>query len=313
MKNFLKEIYFTILYLFSIGFRKYKKIDKSVSGLLPVNYCFDIGASYYAHPKWDIFINSPQTNWVAIEPNKNNLDYVKRWKKNSKVYPIAKGLSKKGGKTILYKTNIDSGSSLLKPVLNPDMEHRITDSIKNYLFPYEEKIIETESLQSIFESVNYINETPSLIKLDTQGSELEIIKGIDTKYFNSIICIELENTFLVNPIMEGSSHFHETMEFMYENNFEILKINPISSSPKSKKIHYKPNYYLNEADCLFTKKFSFIKQASLEIQKAMLGVYLTYNFYDELNALANFLINNQNIKLSSEEYKRLLNIINLTS
>ena len=48
MKNFLKEIYFTILYLFSIGFRKYKKIDKSVSGLLPVNYCFDIGASYYA-------------------------------------------------------------------------------------------------------------------------------------------------------------------------------------------------------------------------------------------------------------------------
>ena len=94
----------------------------------------------------------------------------------------------------------------MKPILNPDMEHRITDSIKNYLFPYEEKIIETESLQSIFESVNYINETPSLIKLDTQGSELEIIKGIDTKYFNSIICIELENT-LVNPIMEGSSHF----------------------------------------------------------------------------------------------------------
>ena len=71
----------------------------------------------------------------------------------------------------------------MKPVLNPDMEHRITDSIKNYLFPYEEKIIETESLQSIFESVNYINETPSLIKLDTHD-RAEIIKGIDTKYFN---------------------------------------------------------------------------------------------------------------------------------
>ena len=48
-------------------------------------------------------INSPQTNWVAIEPNKNNFRLFKKMEKNSKVYPIAKGLSKKGGKTICIR------------------------------------------------------------------------------------------------------------------------------------------------------------------------------------------------------------------
>lgn len=313
MKLFLKKIYFNLLYIISIGYRKHEKINKSVSKLIPTNYCFDIGASYYAHPKWSVFIKSSKTNWVAIEPNEKNLEYINKWENKSKVYTINKGLSKNGGKTILYKTNVDSGSSLLKPVMNADMEHRMSDSIKDYLFPYEEKVIETESLQSIFDTVDFNNKTPSLLKLDTQGSELDIIKGIKTEYFNSIICIELENTFLVNPIMKGSSHFYETMKFMYENNFEVLKITPISIKTKSSNTLYKPNYYLNEADCLFTKKFSFLRGASLEIQMAMLGVYFTYKFYDELNSLSKIIINSNKIKEDSQEFKDLNQIIKLTN
>ena len=291
MRTFIKLLYFKILYIINKRYRRFKKLDGLITNSLPNIYCVDIGASYYAHPKWGSLINSPNTKWIAIEPNEENLNYLKSWDFKSKVFSFTKGLSRDGGQKTLYKTNIDSGSSLLEPVLNLDMEHRFSEHSKSYFFPLEKISIETESLNSIFQQLNYNQEDPVLLKLDTQGTELRIIEGLHKKILKSIICIELENTFQVNPVMKGASHFYETMKFMYDNDFELLAMKPIPSNAKNHISQYKPNFYLNEADCLFIKKFSYIKKASLEIQLGMLGVYITYHFYEELNALGKLILN----------------------
>jgi len=75
LKNKLKR--FKILYkirdyLFS------DKISKIISDNMPIINCIDVGASYFEHSKWKIFLNSKTTNWIAVDPNSQNLDYFKK-------------------------------------------------------------------------------------------------------------------------------------------------------------------------------------------------------------------------------------------
>lgn len=311
MKHKLKKYYLKVLVVFNSRFRRFNKLLNITSDILPKSYCFDVGASYYAHPKWKSFMKSHKTTWIAVEPNEENLGYTEKWGEKSKLLTVKTGLSRNGGKQILFKTNIDSGSSLLEPVINEDMIHRVDKELKNYLFPYEKLAIDTTSINSVFEKFNLDTVNPSLIKLDTQGTELDILKGVDSKIFESIICIEMENTFQVNPIMKGSSHFHETMKFLYHKGFELLYIKPIQSLATKKKKQFKPNFYINEADCIFTKKFSNLNTASLDIQLAMLGVFVSYNFFEELNSLAKIILKN-NSRLNIKTLKALNDIIKLT-
>ena len=62
---FLKEFIFTLT---TKG-----RLRKLFSEIMPELMCIDVGASYYPHPKWKLFINSINTLWVAVEPNEKML------------------------------------------------------------------------------------------------------------------------------------------------------------------------------------------------------------------------------------------------
>ena len=72
----LKKIRLNFSYLFNKRYRNKQKIIRSFSGHVPPVNIFDIGASYFPHMKWDIFINSNNTFWHAVDPIKKNLEYA---------------------------------------------------------------------------------------------------------------------------------------------------------------------------------------------------------------------------------------------
>ena len=115
------------------------RVSKLLSPHLPVLICVDVGASYYPHGKWLMFLNAPRTQWLAVEPNEANIGYVKSWGWPSHVSACTTGLSREGGVRTLYVTNVDSGSSLLPPEITSSMKHRVTNL--GYFFPVTERRI----------------------------------------------------------------------------------------------------------------------------------------------------------------------------
>src|SRR5258706_2322348 len=151
LKIFLKKVLHSVKTL-SPSYRLRFKINRKVAVILPRLNCIDVGASYYPHPAWEVFRMSPKTQWIAVEPNFENLIYVKHWSWPSQVKSVEIGLSQLGGNQTLYVTNVDSGSSLLKPVIEPNMEHRV--AYRDYFFPIKEVVINrseehTSELQSL--------------------------------------------------------------------------------------------------------------------------------------------------------------------
>lgn len=268
--------------------------------------CFDIGASYYPHPAWSLFRHSSHTLWIAIEPNVENTDYIKNWPFSSKAISINKAVSQDGGLVQFYKTNVDSGSSLLRPSVHQSMKHRI---IEEYFFPIEERHIESIKFQDIF--LEYTEGKNVLIKLDTQGSELSILQSISQQLSSySIICVELESTMLAKPLYENNSKFPEVIEFMEGKGFELVHIAPIPAVIP-RKGDMGGISVINECDAVFMLRHDIIMQQDIPTKILALVCYISYKIYGEALYLIDYLIaktdslsNDQKNKL--EQIKRII-------
>lgn len=245
---------------------------------LPNTLCVDVGASYYPHTKWLVFLNSPNTQWLVVEPNTANLGYVKSWTWPCQIDQYPTGLSRDGGKQTLYVTNVDSGSSLLPPEIPEGMRHRVSNL--DYFFPVFEKEIETITLAQAV--ATYPVDAPIMVKLDTQGTELSILMGAHSLFENHrIIGIEMESTLLATPVMKGSGRFWQACEFLEAQGFELLHIKPIAASPRIGRVRHGTNTYLNECDAVFAVRPDIAALLPVQHRVALFGFYLTYQFYEE--------------------------------
>lgn len=258
------------------------KISKKLSPYIPKAICIDVGASYYPHTNWFFFLNAPKVNWFVVEPNAENLGYTKKWNWACKLEVCTKGLSSEGGNQTLYVTNVDSGSSLLKPKIPALMEHRFIDI--DYYFPVREVNIETIKLEDVIS--NYVEKCPIFIKLDTQGTELSILRGADRLFSqNLILGIEMESTMLADPIMTGSEKFWEASQFLESKGFELLHIKPIYA-PLAKNSPPKCRTYLTECDAIFTLRWDVVCSLPIEFRVALMAFYLTnYLYYEVISIL----------------------------
>ena len=64
--------------------------------------------------------------------------------------------------------------------------------------------------------------SPDLIKLDTQGSELDILKSLSKNNLNNVLGIEIEVEFI--EMYKNQPLFGEINSFLSKNNFEILDL-----------------------------------------------------------------------------------------
>lgn len=155
-----------------------------------LNLC-DVGASYFLPDTWHLLSSSSKSTFVLVDPNGQNLEYASRYP-NATFIQVPLGLSKNGGLETLYLANTDSGSSILPPVGN--MEAMASDG--GYFFPLTLADVETSTLRDVLNE-NRLKDLDA-IKLDTQGSELDILLGLDDARFENLLFVELE-VGLQNP------------------------------------------------------------------------------------------------------------------
>jgi FkbM family methyltransferase len=254
------------------------RISRLLSPFLPETICVDVGASHFPHTRWLVFLNSDSNCWLAVEPNSENLYYLKSWAWPSKVSACTTGLSQQGGVQTLFVTNVDTGSSLLPPEIPDSMRHRIAD--QGYFFPVREKRIETITLKDAVG--NLPGEAPIFVKLDTQGTELSILQGAQALFdARRIVGIEMEATLLAQPIMRGSGKFWQASEFLERQGFELLHLKPIPSPPRCNRVRPELNTYLNECDAVFALRRDIAAVMPVQFRTALLAFYVTNSFLEE--------------------------------
>lgn len=259
-------------------FTRKARLARLISPFLPDAICVDVGASYYPHGKWRLFLESPKTDWIAVEPNEANIGYVHTWPWPSRVSTCTTGLSKAGGTQTLYVTNVDSGSSLLEPNVLPSMSRRMRHL--DYLFPLRKREIDTLTLAQAIGGRPV--EVPILVKLDTQGTELSILSGAeDLLRSRRIIGVELEATLLAQPVMQGAGKFWEACRYMEDLGFELVHIKPIYGPSRYEVRRPQGFTFLNECDAVFAVRQDVAAELSVEHRAVLLAFYLSNRFFEE--------------------------------
>lgn len=262
------------------------RIVDRVSAVMPEVICIDVGASYYPHVRWNVFLESKNTQWFAVEPNEQNLGYIQSWHRPSRARAITTGLSEKGGRQTLYITNVDSGSSLLEPAIAEGMRHRVNKASMEYFFPLRTVEIDTLTLSEV---INMGSATvPVFVKLDTQGSELSILRGAASQLEGKrVVGIEMESTLLAQPLMKGSGKFWEACQYLESMGFELLDIHPIQAPSSLGKAHARGKRFLNECDAVFALRRDVVKEMPVEYRIGLFSFYLANTLFEEALSIMN--------------------------
>ncbi len=237
--------------------------------IIPEIALIDVGASHFLHKKWIPAFQSLRTSIIAVDPNEWNLAYLESIRIPARLVPFSKGLSRDGGLKTLFITNVDTGSSLKSPSLSPMLYRRLGESLNSYLFPLKEMQIQTEKLETLVTEHNI--DSPLIIKLDTQGSELEILEGAERLFdSNQIVLVESEASLLRETIYEDATKLPELTEFMESKGFDLVDLKVM----KSKGLNNKSQGILLECDATFVMGFERALQSKLEVRLAVLYAYL---------------------------------------
>lgn len=186
----------------------------------------DIGAAHWLPPHWIPYTD--EFDYLLVEPDadaaKDLAIQASRRTQNPQRFRILKAaLSGTGGPRAFFRLNCPTGSSLLKPAIDENDPAVFFSYPKidnpSYVFPVHESVIETITLKNALEQARFPG--AHMIKLDTQGTELEIVEGLSER---------LSETVLVQ--METGDHDHyvdqpglgETITTMKRHGFRLLDL-----------------------------------------------------------------------------------------
>lgn len=281
-----------------------KKNLRTLNELLK-NYSFtlvDIGAAGGAHKRWSTFGES--LNIVGFEPDEK--EFVKLRSSDREMwFNIA--LADAKGKKTLYITKSQTNTSFLSPnheLLNqlqwsptmPVTDHDILKEVQ----------IECDALDNVLKSRNVHSD---YLKLDTQGSELAILKGADRALRDDLLIVEIEVEFA--PIYKDQPLFADIDAFMRERGFILQDLgNFLYMKPRGLAGIGGAKGRIIAADALYIKDFShsyrsLYEQGEHKVAAAVAG-YAAYG-YPELGIC--LLQNLKSSNCAMAQYDELLKIL----
>jgi hypothetical protein len=145
------------------------------------------------------------------------------------------------------------------------------------------KEIDTLTLENVIQQLDIA--LPLVVKLDTQGSELDILKGAEESLRrHRIIGIEAECTLLAEPLMKGSGRFSEMIDFLEPLGFELLEIKPFQG-PRSHGNKSKAKRYAAECDVIFALRRDVLDSLAVSARATALGFLISNEFFEEALSL----------------------------
>jgi len=210
----------------------------------------DCGASFFLPDTWNYLVPLPSTRFVLVDPVGQSLDYARQFPpERMTVVPTA--LSRQGGAAEFYLANTTSGSSLLPPQHSAG---RSRLGNPEYFFPLKIRDIPTSTLAGVLDDLA-IPEVHAL-KLDTQGSELDIVKGLDPRRLDGVLLVEMEVSLHDQPIYLNMATLPQVLEFFAAHGFRMMNFR--AGGEMKAKLCKGPEYAATldgqvEADVLFVR------------------------------------------------------------
>ena len=148
----------------------------------------DVGGAFGLPGHWGVFDGS--VFFYTFEPHPSSLARLKAHfaaGPHPELYCVlGDALSGTGGPRTFYRTNEPTGSSILAPNKTVIGDY----AADSYFFPCAESTIETRRLQNVLDERG--EPVLDLIKLDIQGAELEVLRGLGDDRLNSLLLAEVE-------------------------------------------------------------------------------------------------------------------------
>lgn len=231
---------------------------------------------------------------------------------NVNMFPI--GLAEKTGTATLYVTNRPSGSSLYRP--NYEIMGRYS-TISTYGGIAKELEIDVLSYADFRKRYN--RPAPHIVKLDTQGNELDILKSFSGEDWQEVLAIQTEVEF--EPFYENQPLFRDVDDFLVSKGFALFDLRTARCYITKDDI---ADYYLKRelnfgigrsdisarlvaGDALYIRTFDGSIPGDKDLCGKLLITYLTFGYYDYAFELAE--IAKGKSVLTDEEYADLRRII----
>lgn len=180
----------------------YHRLDK-----LPVlSTIIDVGVGIEGSPF--LYERFKEAFYISIDPVAESEEALKKHLKTSQSVFVNKAL---GLKTGVIELQISSKPS------RTSMHNRTEIDSKNVAV--KKSKVEIDTLDRVIS--DYEIKSPSLLKIDTEGGEMDVLKG-GLKTLEKIDYVVLELPLTIN--FENSYTFSEAITFMRENRFEVFQI-----------------------------------------------------------------------------------------
>jgi FkbM family methyltransferase len=251
----------------------------------------DVGAAHGLMRHWATI--DQVAHFYLVEPNPETSADLRRMYpgSNLKVLPVA--LSGRGGKRTLNVTNVSTGSSLL-PIDEAFVKQYCS---RDYFFPVRQVELDTRSLQQAMDAEN--EPRVDLIKLDTQGTELEIFEGLGAARLDQVLAVELEVG--MPGAYVGQAQLPDVQRFMEGRGLVLfdLRCNRTHRPKGSRFDFYQKEVFgvyanaptisaqLFEVDAVyFRNPLPLIARKDAGAIRRLLAAYCMYNFFSEAHHVA---------------------------
>jgi len=154
----------------------------------------------------------------SFEPTPNLVKQLEdKYKKDTGVTISEKALADFDGESKFYVSTYSPTNSMLVPdiELYTEIHSDRADDLKNL----KEIIVPVTTLSNWYKANNF-TERIDVLKIDTQGTELQVLKGAEDLLKNKIKIIILEIQFV--NFYKGSPPYYKIFEFLYNHEFNLL-------------------------------------------------------------------------------------------
>ncbi len=224
----------------------------------------DVGAARGIHPKWRSFL--PHVTVIGFEPDERSFRELEQ---TENVKYVQSALHREKGDQVFHLCRKPTNSSIYPP--NREWLAQFPD-------PERFDVLETVPMAcvSLEDALSGIAvDRMDFIKLDTQGSELDILEGAGP-FLDDCIGIEVEVEF--SPLYRGARLFHEVDAFLHDKGFELFDLRRVFWGRKEGVPARQRKGQLTYGDALYFRPPGWARSPEQRSRQAAL--FLAYSYAD---------------------------------